>query len=178
MRSAGRGRAVARGDGGAARPPRADEAARPWNFREGILNVAHASALSTGAWQQCLELNAEAIASKRDRGAAEHELIRFRFNDTGPLIQLGRLAEAKQLLLECQRLFEEHGDMTRLARVFSTRARWRTASGTSRRPPTWRGLGSGWIRRLEPQGIAIGHHNLANYLRKDGRRPHDDARTG
>jgi hypothetical protein len=38
------------------------------------------------------------------------------------LIMLGRLDEAGRLLRECQQVFEDHADTTRLARVLSTRA--------------------------------------------------------
>ena len=60
----------------AALPARANasEPANPWNVREAILNTGHASALATGEWQRCLDLNAEAVASKRQRGAGVHEV--------------------------------------------------------------------------------------------------------
>ena len=96
----------------AALPARRDasEAVNPWNVREVILDTGRSSALATGEWARCLELNAEIAASKRQRGAGVHEVTRTRFNDAGPLIRLGRLGEAGRLLAECQRVFEDHAD--------------------------------------------------------------------
>src|SRR5262249_51688634 len=99
-----------------------DEAIEPWNVRETVINTGNASALAMGEWALWLELNAGIVASIRQRGAGVHEVTRFRVNDAGPLIRLGRLAEAGQLLAECQRVFEDYADTARLARVLSIRA--------------------------------------------------------
>ena len=72
-----RGRPAARGDGGACptlRPPRRPSA-RGTSARF-ILDTGHSSALATGDWQRCLDLNAEIAASKRERGAGVHEVTR------------------------------------------------------------------------------------------------------
>ena len=122
-----------------------------------------------GRWQQCLELNAEITASKRERGAGIHELTQTRFNDTGPLIGLGRLAEADRLLRDCQQVFEDHRDTPRLARVLSTRASLENASG---RAGVAEDLARTALRlhygRPEPGDIATSHHNLASYLGQTG----------
>jgi hypothetical protein len=152
--------------------PAANETVTPWNVRETILNAGHGSALATGDWRLCLELNAECVDSKRRRGARVHEVTRTRYNDAGPLIRLGRLAEARQVLAECQRVFEDHADTIMLARVLSVRAdlenalgRWQAAADLERTALRLR------YTRPEPLGIAIGHHNLANYLGKLGGDP-------
>jgi tetratricopeptide (TPR) repeat protein len=156
--------------------PAVDDPSIPWNVRELILNTGHTSAIATGQWQLCLELNAEIAASERERGAGAHERTCTRFNDTGPLIELGRLDEAGQLLRHCQRVFEEHRDIPRLATVLSTRASLEAALGH-------RDAAADLERtalRLryahpDPRGIAIGHHNLASYLGagdRAGRRAH------
>ena len=49
--------------------PAGNETVSPWNVREVILDTGRDSALALGRWQQCLDLNAEIIASKRQRGA-------------------------------------------------------------------------------------------------------------
>jgi CHAT domain len=142
-----------------------DEAVDPWNVREVILNIGGSSALATGEWARCLELNAEIVASLRGRGAGAHEVTRIRFNDAGPLIGLGRLAEAGRLLAECQRVFEDHADTIRLAKVLSARA-------SLGRPGAGADLERAALRlryaRPEPWGIEISHHNLANYLGRLG----------
>ena len=109
--------------------PAASETVAPWNVRETILDIGRSSALATGDWQRCLDLNAEIAASQRERGAGVHEVTRTRFNDAGPLIRLGRLAEAGRLLADCQRVFEDHADTTTLATVLSTRADLEDALG-------------------------------------------------
>ena len=77
-----------------------NETVKPWNVRETILNIGYFSALALGEWQQCLDLNAAVLASKHARGASAYEIIRIRFNDYSPLIELGRLADAERILLE------------------------------------------------------------------------------
>ena len=99
-----------------------DETVHPWNVREAILDAAWSSALAQGEWQLCLDLNAENLASKRERGAGAHEIARTLFNDAGPLIRLRLLEEAGQLLRSCQQVFEDHADISTLAMVLSARA--------------------------------------------------------
>jgi hypothetical protein len=91
---------------------------------------------------------------------------------------MGRLGEAARLLLECQQVFEDNADTTRLARVLGTRAHLEAALG---HPAAAAEFGRTALRlgyaRPEPRDIAIGHHNLANYLRvvggdRAGRRAH------
>ncbi len=96
-------------------------------------------------------------------------MTRTRYNDAGPLIRLGRVGEAGRLLAECQRVFEDHADAARLARVLSTRAdledklgHWRAAAELERTALRLR------YARPEPRGIAISHYNLANYLARLG----------
>jgi tetratricopeptide (TPR) repeat protein len=150
----------------------ASETANPWNVRETILNTGWFSALATRDWQRCLDLNAEIAASERERGAGVHEVTRFRFNDAGPLIELGRLGEAGRLLAECQRVFEDHADTPALATVLSARASLEDELGHRQAAAD---LERAALRlryaRPEPRNIAIGHHNLAIYLgRLDGNR--------
>jgi hypothetical protein len=146
----------------------ADEAASPWNVRETILDTGHSSALATGDWQRCLDLNAEVAASERERGAGVHEVTQTRFNDTGPLLRLGRLAEAGRLLADCQRVFEDHADTTNLSRVLSTRAGLENTLGHQQAAADLHGAALRFCYvRPEPRDIAMNHHNLANYLGGD-----------
>jgi tetratricopeptide (TPR) repeat protein len=147
----------------------ASEAVNLWNVREAILNTGWFSAGATGEWQRCLDLNAEIVASVRQRGAGVHEVTRFRLNDAGPLIRLGRLGEAGRLLTECQRVFEDHADTPVLAMVLSIRASLEAALG---RRQAAADLARAALRlryaRPEPRDIAISHHNLATCLRELG----------
>jgi hypothetical protein len=151
----------------------AGDPVNPWNVRETILGTGRSSALALGHWQQCLDLNAEILTSKRERGAGPHELASTRFNDAAPLRQLGRLAEAARLLAECQQVFEDHRDTPRLALVLSERATLANALGH-------RDAGTDLARaalRLcyaaaaGPRDIAASHHNLASHLDEIGADP-------
>ena len=151
----------------AALPVRGDasEAVNPWSVREVILHTGYASALATGEWQRCLDLNAEAAASVRQRGAGVHEVTQFRFRDASPLIRLGRLGEAGRLLAECQRIFEDQADTPMLATVLGARAGLEDALGHRQAAADLvRAALRLFYARPELRDIAIGHHNLAIYL--------------
>jgi tetratricopeptide (TPR) repeat protein len=150
--------------------PAANDPIAAWNVRETILDTGHASAMGTGNWQRCLELNAETVASKRQRDAGVHEVTRTRYNDAAPLIELGRLDEAGRLLAECQQVFEDHADMASLAAVLGTRAALEAELGHREAAAdlTRAALRLRYVQ-LDPQGIANGHHNLANRLESLGR---------
>jgi tetratricopeptide (TPR) repeat protein len=152
--------------------PAADETASPWNVREFVLGTGRSSALALGQWQQCVDLNAEVLASTRQRGAGMHELTRTRFNDAGPLIRLGRLAEAGELLQACQQVFEDHRDTSMLAAVLSTRASLESTLGHRDAAVDFERTA---IRlryaRPDPRDIVISHHNLASYLGEAGGDP-------
>jgi tetratricopeptide (TPR) repeat protein len=146
--------------------PAANMTVHPWNVRENILLTGVFSAVAVRDWQQCLDLNAEIAASEQRRGAGLHQVTGTRFNAVGPLIRLGRLAEATQLLAECQRVAEELGDITLLATVLSTRADLEDELGHRQAAGD---LGYAALRlsysQPEPRDIAISHHNVANYIR-------------
>ena len=136
-----------------------------WNVREGILGVGRLSALEVGDLQLSLDLNAESMASKRQRGAGLHEVTRFRFNDTGPLIRLVRLAEAERLLSECQRVFEDHADTRNLAKVLSQRATLEADLGHRQAAADLeRSALRLFYTQPDSRGIAASHYNLANCL--------------
>ena len=150
----------------------ANEAIEPWNVRETILDIGRYSAQALGEWQQCLDLNAAILASMRARGASAYEIIRIRFNDAGPLIELGRVADAERILLETQQAYEDQNDIAGLQQVLSTRA---VLEKRRKRPQQALELERTAIRlayvRPEPQDIAISHQQLAGYLQMAGADP-------
>jgi hypothetical protein len=148
-------------------PARADasEAVDPWNVREIILATGRRSALATGDWQRCLDLNAEVMASVRQRGVGVHQVTRIRFSDAGPLIELGRVEEAGRLLGECQRVFEDHADTPMLGRVLGNRAGFENVLGRRHAAADLvRAALRLFYARPEPWDIAACHHNLAGYV--------------
>jgi hypothetical protein len=149
-----------------------DEAVSLWNVREFILNASHTSALALRDWQQCLDLNAEILASAQQRGAGAYEIACHRFNDAWPLIGLGRLAEAGPLLRDCQQVFEDQRATDMLAAVLGARAGLEGKLGHRENAVDLArtGLRLGYARP-GPRAIAVGHHNLALYLGKAGGDP-------
>ena len=149
-----------------------NEAANLWNVRETILGTGHASAAALGEWQQALDFNAAGLASKQARGAGAHEIARFRFNDYGPLLELGRLDEAEHLLAGCQQVFEDHNDISQLAKVLSARADLESRRGNLAAALAFQQTAIRYsYARPEPRDIATHHHNLANYLGETGSDP-------
>ena len=142
-----------------------NETLEPWNVRETILDVGRSSALALGEWQLCLDLNAANLASKRARGVSTHEITRFRYNDAGPLIRLRRLDEAEQILIECQQVYEDHGDLGRLARVVYLRADLEDMRGHLAAALAFQQTAIRFAyARPEPKDIGGHHLNLARYL--------------
>jgi hypothetical protein len=149
-----------------------DEAAVPLNVRETLLDTGRDAASELRRWTDALELNAAVIASKRDRGALTGEIARSRFNDYGPLIRLGRIGEALDLLLECRQAFEHAQDiqglgtvLTALADVEEERGHGEAAITLERDALRYKYLTGNVI------GIAVSYHNLGNYLNRNARRP-------
>jgi tetratricopeptide (TPR) repeat protein len=147
----------------------ASEAVVPWNVRETMLDIGRASAVALGMWQQCLDFNRAILDSKQARGAGSHEIARTSFNNAGPLVRLGRFAEAQRLLLECQQEFEDHNDLSMLARTLSARAdleaehsRYRAATELEQTALRFK------YSRPDPSTIAVSHSNLASYLFASG----------
>jgi tetratricopeptide (TPR) repeat protein len=149
-----------------------DESVDSWRIRESILDVGRSSALALEKWRRCLDLNAEILASRQQRGAGVNEVAHTRYNDAGPLIRLGRLAEASKLLRDCQRVFETQRDIRGLSFVFSARADLEHERG---HPAAAVELAQTEIRlsyaSVGPLEIAISHDVLAGYLRAAGTDP-------
>ncbi len=137
----------------------------PWNAREGVLDIGRSSAVALKRWDDALDLNDEITITQRRRGASSQESARTRFNDYLPLLRLGRLADANQLLRDCQEAFDAAGDTTQLAVVYGARAdvedkRDRPAEAVDLQRTS---LSLCYVRP-DPREIATAHHNLANYL--------------
>jgi tetratricopeptide (TPR) repeat protein len=150
----------------------ADDAIDPFDVREGLLNLGVHAANTLKRWQEALDLNAGNVASKRARAAGEYAIAFARIADHGPLIRLGRLEDAEQLLLSCQQVFEQHQDVLNLAKTLSARADLADKRGHRDEAI---GLEHAALRlaysRPDPDALAVSHHNLANYLGQAGADP-------
>ncbi|MEM5317573.1 hypothetical protein [Paraburkholderia sp. JHI869] len=121
------------------------------------------------AWRASLKYNGKARAAHRRRGALPLELARNRFNDNGPLIDLGRYAEAYAMLLECKNVFESENAVAELGDLYSAlgtleqkRRHMKQAREFEARALRYKYQGG------DARHIAISHFNLANrYLPAD-----------
>ncbi len=78
----------------------------------GGLDIAHWANLALERWQACLDLLGEIEEIKKQLGESPHERARTRFNQYGPLIRLGRLDDAQQVLEQCLAIFRDANDLT------------------------------------------------------------------
>jgi hypothetical protein len=147
-----------------------DETAVPWNVREVLLDTGREAARQLGRWQDALDLNAENMASKRERGAPATEIARSRFNDYGPLLRLGRTEEALTLLLGCRQVFQDARDIGMLGKTLSAlsdiedqRGHGDAAIGLERDALRYSYLAGGVT------AIAVSYHNLGNKLHRRAR---------
>jgi hypothetical protein len=84
----------------------------PWSTREALLSVGLTAAMLAGDARQALEFHDEIIASMRQRNANPYQVARMQIYGAAALADLGRRAEAKEVLRDCLRSFEEYGDAT------------------------------------------------------------------
>ena len=133
------------------------------------LDIAYHASLALKEWQPSLDLIDEMEQLEHDLGTAEHEIARTRFNRYGPLIKLGKLGEAKDVLEACLDVFRRAGDMQREARTLSALADVWDKLGDGAQAVDLGRRGLALRQRLpNPENRAISHHNLANYLHKMG----------
>jgi hypothetical protein len=149
----------------------AEETAMPWNVREELLNTGCEAAIRLTQWQTALELNAECVKYKEQRGADALELARTRFNDYGPLLRLGRYGEARALLEDCRAAFEQAHAIPYLDKAFSALADLEDREG-NRAAVRFQQTGLRYSYQAgDPEDCAISHHNLAEYLECSGGAP-------
>lgn len=145
----------------------ADEAVVPWNVRETLLDTGRSAALHSARWETALALNAEILDSTEKRGAGALERARTRFNDYGPLLRLGRVDDARTLLLGCRKVFEAERDIEMLGKVYSALANLEDQTGNADAAARFERLALGYkYQHGEPETCAASHHNLAVYLQR------------
>ena len=150
----------------------AEENITPWHVRETLVDTGRDAAAQSEQWELALALNAEILVSELARGAGALVTSRTRVNDYAPLLRLGRHTEARALLQTCRGVFEAERDVEGLGSVYSAVADLEDKTG-----------GRGDAQRFEevalayryqagqPEDCAISHHNLANYLHRQGADP-------
>jgi tetratricopeptide (TPR) repeat protein len=153
-------------------PDPATERVNVWNVRETTLNIGAGAAQNLGLWERALELNTENLAFKRGRGAGAHEQAKAAFNACGSLIRLGRLTEARELLIGCREVFEQAQDILGLGKSLSALADVEDELGHGERAVD---LERAALRfryaAVDTRDVVVSHHNLANYLQDSGADP-------
>lgn len=145
----------------------AEETVVPWNVREGLLGTGCQAAQNLEAWQQALDLNAEILRFQVARKADPAELARTRFNDHGPQLNLGRLAECRILLEGCRQAFATDHAIHELGAVYSALADLENKEGHPDRAVDFdHGALKYSYQSGQPEECAISHHNLANSLKR------------
>jgi hypothetical protein len=154
-------------------PPEANDTA-PWNVRELMCSLGVSAAVDCQRWQLALDLNAELLDSQRRRGASDAEQAVAAFSNYGPLLRLGRASQARELLIGCRAVFEATNNITMLGNTISALAAVEDELGRRGRSIA---LETDALRysylAVDPDGIAVSHHNLAGYLRLSGHDPRD-----
>jgi hypothetical protein len=142
-----------------------DRSINVWNVREALLDTGRNAASALGAWRQALALNADRLQSAKQRSASAFEQARIKGSDNGPLIKLGRVEEARKLLLACRAVFERENAIAELGRVLSGLA---LLELTLDRQVTALHFEEAALRyhyvSADPRYIALSHYNLAVYL--------------
>jgi tetratricopeptide (TPR) repeat protein len=149
-----------------------EERTTVWNVREGIPQIGALAAYELGRWEVALELNGEVTRSQVARDAPALEQARARFNDYGPLLELGRLEEARAVLHGCRAVYQAEGALLELGRVLGALADLEARLGHQQDAI---GMAQTALRYSyaagDPDNVPSSHFNLANYLRRAGGDP-------
>ncbi len=148
----------------------AEEVATPWNVREGVLGVANRAAGFLRENEVALDMNAKILESQEKRGVSPLELAMTRYNNTSPLMGLGRLEEAEEILRSILPTVDKFGTSRILGQVLMTWADLESRRGNIEPAIKLqrRALRVNYVI-MEPEWINIGHHNLANFLARLGK---------
>ncbi|MCO5996344.1 CHAT domain-containing protein [Actinoallomurus rhizosphaericola] len=147
-----------------------------WVCREELLRLREGLAKELGDRERGMELNAEIIASMRQRGAPDHVIADVQLDRCSYLLPLGRVDEVLRLLQKCRLAFEHAQDLSGLAQVLSmlafveyNRGRTTVALHLGRDAVRYTYLG----RDLWYTGQR--HLELGEYLRSNGDQDHAQA---
>jgi tetratricopeptide (TPR) repeat protein len=144
----------------------------PWLVREALLHAGSTSARHLKRWDEALGFVAEMQESQRRRQAPLLEQANTAFEANSPLLELGRLREARDLLDRCREVFELEHHVGLLGKVFGALADFEARLGHyhDARQYAERSLRYSYLLG-DPDDISLGHHNLASYFEEAGERP-------
>lgn len=135
----------------------------------GALDIADQACRSLEDWQRCIAHIREAETAKTALGEGAHSVACTRFNLHGPMLRLGRVDEAKEVLEHCLAVFRDTGDVTNEAMALSALADLWDKKGDVRHAITLARSALVARNRLpDPEKRAISHMNLGIYLERAG----------
>jgi tetratricopeptide (TPR) repeat protein len=151
-----------------------EETVKSWNVREGLLVIGCSAALGLERWETALELNAANVDIKIQRNADILEIARARFEDYFPLLRLGRIPEARELLDICKEVFEAVQAVRDIGGVYSALADLEDEDGHSQAAANFEQSALRYnYQGGIPEACASSHNNLSNYLRNIEASPTD-----
>ncbi|MFO1429069.1 MAG: CHAT domain-containing protein [Candidatus Competibacteraceae bacterium] len=134
------------------------------------LDIAMQANQSLKRWQDCLDLLGETEQIKRTLGESRHARAKTQFDRYFPLLMLGRLDEAQQLLEDCLGVFQEADDLTHQSKVLSALADlWDRRGDLDQALALQRQALAVCNRLSNPVDRAISHNNLSTYLDRANR---------
>jgi hypothetical protein len=129
------------------------------------LDIAGEANMALERWEAYLHLLIEIEATQREFGEGEHVLAGTRFNRYLPLLRLGSLDEAQQVLESCLAIFRGVGDLPEEARTLSALAAlWGSREDCELAASLERNALAARSRLSDLGDRSISHNNLANYL--------------
>lgn len=93
-----------------------------WTVREALLNLGANAAATLGDQVRATEYAEELFRRKESRGASPMEQVVSRFNAAALMKATGRVAEAREALVWCRGVCEQHGDIDLLGQVIGALA--------------------------------------------------------
>jgi tetratricopeptide (TPR) repeat protein len=147
--------------------PGPDEIAIPWNVSEVLFHIGHIAARQLSRWQDALAFSAAVVAIKRERAATPTDIANTMFNSYFPLLRLGHIDEAVALLQDCLRAFQDAHDAMAIGSTLGALADIEDERGHAQAALHLQrdALRHSYLAEDVP-GIAVGYHNLGDYLRR------------
>ncbi len=146
-----------------------DETAEPGSVREVLLDLGREAACQLQRWDDALSLSAETAHSQARRGASSAELRRTYFNDYFPLLKLGRLGEAREVLYACKATAEADDDIAALGKTLGALADVEDKLGHGDLAVVLDRAALRYKYQIgDADGIASGHNNYGRHLARLG----------
>ena len=129
------------------------------------LDIAESAQQQLENWQACLVLLQETADLQQIRGDNEQEQAETRFNTYAPVLYLGNLDEAQEVLNSCLQVYKRCEDLTGQEQALSALADICNKRGDSLQAIALERQALAICERLDdPEDRASSHGNLANYL--------------